>query len=486
MSKLVYRLPPDLTKVDLKALVLAVKEIQNLLSPPPTKEELEEALNTAGELNELDYTQQSWQELATAVLEGNQVLEAVDATQEQIDDATQDINIAIDNLVEWTPAEEFSNGEQGVWFDPSDLTTLYQDSRGQTPVTGSGQPVGLMLDKSQGLELGPEQSTDYDSGDWYATGSSPNQWQIDSANVVSVDNTGGTINSLMRSNNLGMVDGKTYRIEFEILTSNGIGGVRLTNATDNFSPAFLSTGPVSVIFKAGGTNVGIFGLQAYPDWVGSIGNISVKELPGHHAIQPTTAAKPTYSDVNGLGFDGVDDLLIVGTVDDFIWLHDGSPVTIGLVREVLPNNAQQQIVGTAHLGASALIGLSVVSETREVNARFGYDGFTIAHGETGFYTYRLSSTSVDASDSQVATITYQYDSAIARTYVNGVLGSTAVPDSLSFSDSPSTYPLHIGSSGNGAQLLGNVKALVIYNKHLTPEAFERFQHWLAKKAGITL
>lgn len=48
----------------------------------------------------------------------------------------------------WSPRALFANGEQGAWYDPSDLSTLYQDSAGTTPVTAVGQPVGLMLDKS--------------------------------------------------------------------------------------------------------------------------------------------------------------------------------------------------------------------------------------------------------------------------------------------------------------------------------------------------
>jgi hypothetical protein len=48
----------------------------------------------------------------------------------------------------WTPRALFLQGEQGAWYDPSDLTTLYQDSAGTTPVTADGDPVGLMLDKS--------------------------------------------------------------------------------------------------------------------------------------------------------------------------------------------------------------------------------------------------------------------------------------------------------------------------------------------------
>jgi len=48
----------------------------------------------------------------------------------------------------FTPADVFASSEQGAWYDPSDLSTLFQDSAGTTPVTTAGQPVGRMLDKS--------------------------------------------------------------------------------------------------------------------------------------------------------------------------------------------------------------------------------------------------------------------------------------------------------------------------------------------------
>ena len=47
-----------------------------------------------------------------------------------------------------SPASLFAGGEPGVWFDPSDITTLFQDNLGATPVTAAGQTVGRMLDKS--------------------------------------------------------------------------------------------------------------------------------------------------------------------------------------------------------------------------------------------------------------------------------------------------------------------------------------------------
>ena len=49
----------------------------------------------------------------------------------------------------------------GLWYDHQALATMYQDASGTLPVYRPGTglvdpPVGLMLDKSQWLELGPE------------------------------------------------------------------------------------------------------------------------------------------------------------------------------------------------------------------------------------------------------------------------------------------------------------------------------------------
>lgn len=48
----------------------------------------------------------------------------------------------------FNPLSLFAAGDQGAWYDPSDLSTLFQDTAGTIPVTSAGQPVGLMRDKS--------------------------------------------------------------------------------------------------------------------------------------------------------------------------------------------------------------------------------------------------------------------------------------------------------------------------------------------------
>jgi len=48
----------------------------------------------------------------------------------------------------FNPATLFALSEPGVWYDPSDLTTMFTDTAGTTPAT-VGQAVALVLDKSQ-------------------------------------------------------------------------------------------------------------------------------------------------------------------------------------------------------------------------------------------------------------------------------------------------------------------------------------------------
>ena len=48
----------------------------------------------------------------------------------------------------FSPYALFSRSEQGAWYDPSDFSTMFQDSAGTTPVTAAGDPVGRILDKS--------------------------------------------------------------------------------------------------------------------------------------------------------------------------------------------------------------------------------------------------------------------------------------------------------------------------------------------------
>ncbi len=48
----------------------------------------------------------------------------------------------------FNPAVMFDGAATGVWFDPADRQSLFQDAAGTIPVTAPGQPVARMTDKS--------------------------------------------------------------------------------------------------------------------------------------------------------------------------------------------------------------------------------------------------------------------------------------------------------------------------------------------------
>ena len=48
----------------------------------------------------------------------------------------------------FTPQHLFIDKEKGFWADPSDTSTLFQNSDGTIPVTADGDPIGLVLDKT--------------------------------------------------------------------------------------------------------------------------------------------------------------------------------------------------------------------------------------------------------------------------------------------------------------------------------------------------
>ena len=190
----------------------------------------------------------------------------------------------------FNPAYLFALAEPGVWYDPSDLTTLYQDNAGTTPVTAPGQTVGLMLDKSQGLVLGSELVTNgtFDSGTtgWVIGNTS---WNASSGVML---NDGSNVGVAANFQQYSVVtSGRTYRVTFDFSRTSGslnlwLAGSQLvqsginTSGTKTFTVLASVTG--SIFFEAAASSVV------------SIDNISVKLLAGNHATQATSAQRPTY------------------------------------------------------------------------------------------------------------------------------------------------------------------------------------------------
>lgn len=202
----------------------------------------------------------------------------------------------------------------GAWFDPSDLSTLYQDAAGTIPVTAVEQPVGLVLDKSQGLMLGPELITngDFSNG---ATG-----WLTGIATGItgSTSSSGGTATIYVTGSTSNDADislkqvcsiYRQVKITADVLSITGNLNVSLAIRTFNGStytfyviPVSTSIGKISMVTPAlpSGRYIDQVWFSVRTSMLGAAGsvvidNISVRELYGNHATQSITASRPTLS-----------------------------------------------------------------------------------------------------------------------------------------------------------------------------------------------
>lgn len=175
----------------------------------------------------------------------------------------------------FSPLSLFSGGAPGAWYDPSDYTTLFQDSAGTTPVTAVEQPVGLMLDKSQGLVLG---------NNIFAVVSTQAAWSALGGGAYSANGTSGFIQTTNP-----LTSGKWYQASLRVVSRTS-GSVSLPYNTVDSNYA-SSTGTHSYLFLATSASLQIYSLS----FAGTIDNISVKELPGNHAFQATSASRPVLS-----------------------------------------------------------------------------------------------------------------------------------------------------------------------------------------------
>ena len=209
-----------------------------------------------------------------------------------------------------SPASLFAAAEPGAWYDPSDLTTLFQNGT-SNPVTSAGQSVGVMLDKSQGLALGSELVSNggFDSATGWTLGTG---WSIAGGVAVATASTSAqTVNKTLTT----LVTGQAYSCSFTLVSCSA--GAFSIKIGTQIGQSYNTPGTYSYVFvyNGAGQNVSI---RSTGLTTGSVDNFSIKLVAGNHASQTTLAQCPTYQ-VDGTGrpylsFDGVDDNLVISSI----------------------------------------------------------------------------------------------------------------------------------------------------------------------------
>ena len=192
----------------------------------------------------------------------------------------------------FSPAILFSASEPGMWLDPSDLTTMFQDIAGSIPVTGPDQPVGLRLDKSKGLVLGSELFANQTPVIDNALGS------VGAYNSTTrtMTNTGSVVAGYPRFQfDLGLVVGRTYLVSGTLSGSVGqVGPVRLSNTgTSNSVPYNTTTGVFFGRVVAAASFIEI-GTQLDGAEAATIETLSVREIAGNHAAANNSGSEGRY------------------------------------------------------------------------------------------------------------------------------------------------------------------------------------------------
>lgn len=183
----------------------------------------------------------------------------------------------------------FQASEVGVWYDPSDLSSMWQDAAGTTAAV-VGQPVGLMLDKSQGMQLGSERLGDLTilqprNANSSLVSETSSQIVVDSAAAGTYGVNAPTVTGVV---------GTSYWINITLLSSvTRVFTVAIGAGAKNIT---LSAGvPSTQLFLVTSTATTALDVYAAAGAAGerlTVTALSVKSIAGYHATQATSTARP--------------------------------------------------------------------------------------------------------------------------------------------------------------------------------------------------
>ena len=378
----------------------------------------------------------------------------------------------------------FSNSEQGFFYDPNDLSTMFQDAAGTVPVTGVGQTVGLVLDKSKGLALGNEVvlngTFNANTNGWTAKNS---QLSVINGKMAVYNPTGALDGQAEQRIETLLTPNKLYKLSVTCSKDSTATGWRVlveTNAVSLLNIANTVAKTIEVYFFAPAAGNAVT-LRLRCDTLGGTAyfdDVSVKEVKGNHAYQNQAAMRPLLqrnatTGAYYLAFDGSDDFLQTNSIDftatDKVSLFAGgrklSDAAAGMITElstaattnngsfflIAPNNTNSNNIGVLARGTvtqavtAALVAPANFVSTARIN--IGGDSLNL----------RLNGTQVASNVGDQGTGNY------------------------------GNYPLYIGRRGGTTlPFNGHIYSLIGVGRLTTDAETAAIEKELAKRMGVTL
>lgn len=381
------------------------------------------------------------------------------------------------------PASMFTPTTPGWVYDLSDFSTLFQDSAGTTPVTAVEQPVGLVLDKSQGLVLGPELVTNgtFDTNITGWTGTTAGgvvSWDAGRLKIVNQGAGYGYSTAPIQ-----VVAGRTYLLSGvrSGASSSNISITKLATGTDSIYAGTTGAGPMEATFVADATATRYVSVRVQTSAVGGnaeFDNISVKLLPGNHASQPTSTKRPLLK-VDGTGHyylkgDGIDDFMSTAAIDftgtDAISYWGGvqklSDTNAGVVFELGTNSAT--VNGTFGL----LAPHTGTSSTFAFNSRGTAYAQAVATGYASPYSGTISVAN-DISTPSLS-IAVNADAAVVNTNTQGT-------------GNYSKLPVYFMSRAGTSNFFGGQEySSILLGRAATPTEAANSKAWVDERRTVTV
>lgn len=414
----------------------------------------------------------------------------------------------------FSPSTLFASSEPGVWYDPSDLTTLFTDTAGTTPVTTAGQSVARINDKS-GRGNNATQATAASRPTYgvvplggrrnlllQTEAFSESVWQKSNATVTADTATApnGTTAADRAQFSLGSTSSsadqivtmaaasQTFTVSAWVKSNTGSSQTFRLKCThigvaDYFSSVQTATTDwqrftFTQAFGAGGTGVraGLSGGSSASDiliWGAQLelGSTATAYQRVSTAFDVTEAGVQSLS---YLSFDGVDDFMLTGTITPGV---DKAQVFAG-VRKL--SDATRAIL--AESGATGTdagsFGLNAPRDTSRVYL-FTAGGSTLTSSQTTSTAFAAPVSNVVSGLADIAA-----DSNTLR--VNGTVAGTVATDQGT--GNFANLPIYIGRRGGTTfPFNGNIFSLLVrFGANLTTPQITDTETWVAGKTGVTL
>ena len=388
-------------------------------------------------------------------------------------------------------AKLFANNEQGFFYDPNDLSTMFRDAAGTVPVTDVGQPVGRILDKSQGLVLGAEKIINGDFANGTAGWVSGTNWTATLG--TSTDALTITTNSEKgygcAIQAVPLVAGKTYKITGKYRSSQGgNAAIGLGNSTGSVTRILISSTTsvefveFSVIFTYTNGSLILYNNTVENGVVSEFKNVSIKEVLGNHAFQTASASRPILrkNAVTGayyLEFDGSDDFFVTNSIDftatDKISLFAGVSKLVDTAQII----AELSTRANANPGSFSLISGNDAGGIGYVSLSRGSSSVSVEQTARSF-TY-------SGADTAVLSVKHDISGDLSSIRRNGVVGIDGTGDKGG--GNFGNYPLYIGRrGGTSTPFNGHLYSLIGTGRLATASEITSIEKELAKRIGVTL